>query len=242
MNSEKGILVLGATGPAGICLLRELLHRGHHAIAYVRNPGKIPLELASSPKLEVIPGELTESKKLASAISKCTAVISFLGSSGSKVDDVKLFASYYSDYIFPTMRAYSVQRIYAMGTISIRRPEDQPSALRWLAIAIFGRVYPKMLATMLEIEKVFDTKADNLEWLLFRIASIPGKSDETSWRKDREDGDTFVGWVAESGWSFSQKRAALARWLVDAVEGKADTWIGKMPAVSKLAGSKANLE
>ncbi|KAK1471763.1 hypothetical protein CTAM01_16467 [Colletotrichum tamarilloi] len=48
------ILVLGATGPAGLPLLRELLHRQHGTIAYVRNASKIPAGLASSPLLQRI--------------------------------------------------------------------------------------------------------------------------------------------------------------------------------------------
>ena len=46
------VLVLGATGLSGLCLLRELLHRNHHTIAYVRNPSKIPDGLKSNPLLE----------------------------------------------------------------------------------------------------------------------------------------------------------------------------------------------
>lgn len=47
------VLVLGATGASGICLLRELLHRKHRTIAYVRSPHKIPDDLKSNPLLEV---------------------------------------------------------------------------------------------------------------------------------------------------------------------------------------------
>jgi nucleoside-diphosphate-sugar epimerase len=47
------VLVIGATGPAGICLLRECLFRNHETVAYVRNPSKIPPELASNPLLTV---------------------------------------------------------------------------------------------------------------------------------------------------------------------------------------------
>lgn len=184
---------------------------------------------------------MIDSDKLGLAVSKCTAIVSLLGPKvDSKLDDTKLYASYYADHIFPAMRKHSVKRIYAMGTISIHRPQDKTSFIRWLAIAMFGLVYPKLVATMLEIEKTFDTKADGIEWLVFRIAGIPGASDELSWRKDRDDGDAFVGWVAERGWTMSQKRGALAKWLVNAVEGEAEEWVGKMPAVSKLSGSRWN--
>ena len=47
------VLVLGGTGPAGICLLRELLYRDHPTRVYARNPAKIPEDLASNPLLEV---------------------------------------------------------------------------------------------------------------------------------------------------------------------------------------------
>jgi uncharacterized protein YbjT (DUF2867 family) len=46
------VLVLGGTGPAGINLLRELLHRKHKVVAYARNPQKVPEDLASHPSLE----------------------------------------------------------------------------------------------------------------------------------------------------------------------------------------------
>jgi putative NADH-flavin reductase len=52
MAGDK-VLVLGGTGPAGICLLRELLFRKHGTIAYARNPSKIPDDLKSNPLLEV---------------------------------------------------------------------------------------------------------------------------------------------------------------------------------------------
>ncbi|KAL7755968.1 hypothetical protein ACKLNR_012961 [Fusarium oxysporum f. sp. zingiberi] len=51
MAGDK-ILVFGATGPAGIVLPRELLHRKLPALAYCRSPSKIPNDLASHPLLE----------------------------------------------------------------------------------------------------------------------------------------------------------------------------------------------
>lgn len=47
------ILVFGGTGPAGICLLRELLYRDHDVIAYARSPSKVPEDLRANPRLEV---------------------------------------------------------------------------------------------------------------------------------------------------------------------------------------------
>lgn len=47
------VLVLGGTGPAGICLIRELLHRGISTTVYARNPSKLPKEIASSRLIDV---------------------------------------------------------------------------------------------------------------------------------------------------------------------------------------------
>jgi hypothetical protein len=47
------VLVLGATGPAGINVLRELSHRKRSTIAYARNPSKIPEDLISNKYIEV---------------------------------------------------------------------------------------------------------------------------------------------------------------------------------------------
>lgn len=47
------VLVFGGTGPAGICLLRELLFRGHATILFARNPTKVPEDLRFNPQLEV---------------------------------------------------------------------------------------------------------------------------------------------------------------------------------------------
>jgi len=47
------VLVFGGTGPAGICLLRELLFRGHETVLFVRSPTKVPEDLRLNPHLEV---------------------------------------------------------------------------------------------------------------------------------------------------------------------------------------------
>lgn len=51
--SSSTVLVLGGTGPAGICLLRELLHRKHKVVVFARSPSKIPQDLTSNTLIEV---------------------------------------------------------------------------------------------------------------------------------------------------------------------------------------------
>ncbi|KAF7546952.1 hypothetical protein G7Z17_g8069 [Cylindrodendrum hubeiense] len=236
------ILVLGGTGPAGICLLRELLHRGHPTIAYARNPAKIPDDLSSNPLLQVIKGDMVDLPKLSSAIAQSSAIISMLGPNSLRMSDPRQFADFYSTGIFPLMREHSVSRILAMGTVSISDPQDKTSWIRLFLVLLVRVVAGMAYKNILNVANVFETEATGLDWTVYRIAGIPGGCDEASWRKDRTDGETFVGWVAHNGWSSRQKRAALTRWLVDAVEGGADEWIGMMPAFNLISGRFPNFQ
>ena len=130
------------------------------------------------------------------------------------------------------MRKHGVRRIIAMGTVSIQRPDDSWTFFQGMVV-LFMRLFAGALyQNMINIAALFDTEARDLDWTVFRIAQIPGESDKESWKRDR-NGALFTGWVGQKGWTSSVERAALAVWLVDAAEGKADEWIGKMPAIAR---------
>ncbi|KAJ4256139.1 hypothetical protein NW762_009215 [Fusarium torreyae] len=236
--SSSTVLVLGGTGPAGICLLRELLHRKHKVVAFARNPSKFPEDLATNPLLEIIKGELGDTQALATAVAKCNVVVSLLGPQLSdRSMDPSLLPNFYKSSLFPAMRQHGVKRVFAMGTLSIVRPEDSWSILRPTMVMLVRLIANGAYRTIISIGETFENEAKDLDWTIFRIAGIPGESDNESWARDREDGKTFVGWIGGKGHTYSQKRSALARWLVDAVEGGLQDWVRKMPAVSKLSGS-----
>ncbi|KAJ4317229.1 hypothetical protein N0V84_007448 [Fusarium piperis] len=237
MSGSK-VLVLGGTGPAGICLLRELIHRNHEVVAFARSPKKIPEDVSSSPLIEIVEGQLDDTKALSTAVSKSYVVVSLLGPTISSMSaDPAILADFYRHTLFPSMRQHGVKRVYVMGTVSIVRPEDSRSFLRNALVALVRLAGGGAYRTIINISEAFEVDAKDLDWTIYRIASIPGQSDYESWKRDREGGKAFVGWVGETGWSMIQKRGALARWLVDAVESGLTDWIGKMPAVSRLAGS-----
>ncbi|KAK6608110.1 NmrA family protein [Botrytis cinerea] len=213
MAGDK-ILVLGGTGPAGICVLRELVFRKHSIVVYARNPSKIPSDLATNSLIEIIKGDLLDQEALALAVAPS-------------------YSSFY-ELLFPIMRANNVRRVFAMGTLSIRRPEDKFSVIQYLVRGLMPILASAAYQTVMNIAATFDklTSREEIDWTVFRIAGIPGGDDEASWKADREGGRDFVGAVGGKGWAMNQKRGALARWLVDAAEGKADEWICRMPAVA----------
>ncbi|KAL3430024.1 mediator complex subunit 27-domain-containing protein [Aspergillus tetrazonus] len=232
-------LVLGGTGPAGICLLRELVYRQHETIVYARNPSKIDDDLQSNEFLEIIKGEFVEDDlpTLSAAIARTKVVISLLGPNIIRMSNPTLFADIYKTLVFPLMREHGVRRIFAMGTPSISRPEDSWTLFTAVVIPIIRIFAHSAYANVRAIGDAFEQHADGLDWTVFRIAAIPGNHDEESWRTDREDADVFVGWVGEKGWTPSQKRGALARWLVDAAEGGADEWSSSSPSTSSTSNA-----
>ncbi|KAF1357580.1 hypothetical protein EJ07DRAFT_167496 [Lizonia empirigonia] len=125
------ILALGGTGPAGICLLRELLHRNHTVVAYARSPSKIPTDLSSNPHLSVVKGEMNDLNTFSTAINSCSTIISHLG---AQITDTHIAPSMYADIyrktVVPAMRNHGVKRIFLMGTMAIQRPEEEDSAWR----------------------------------------------------------------------------------------------------------------
>jgi hypothetical protein len=94
------------------------------------------------------------------------------------------------------MREHGVRRIFAMSTISRWQPDDSFSALRWLLVSLVYVVAHGAWKTVRGIARTFEEQGEGVDWTVYRIAGIPGGSDEKSWREDREDGMAFEG----GGW------------------------------------------
>ncbi|KAI1077460.1 NAD(P)-binding protein [Whalleya microplaca] len=229
MAGDK-ILVLGATGPAGICLLRELIFWKHKTIAYARNPSKIPEDLVTSPFLEVVKGEMDDVTTLASAVARCNMILSLLGPNEMRPKVPIPYAGYYSK-LFPIMREHGVKRIMAMSTCSADQSQDGFSLLVWLMVLSIRYIAPAAYQAMRSIARVFREEAQDLDWTVYRLAMIPGGHDEQSWKRDRESA-VHAGYIGDGRWTYWTRRGAVARWLVDCAEEGQGEWIGKLPAIS----------
>ncbi|KAL6912524.1 hypothetical protein FSST1_010284 [Fusarium sambucinum] len=232
MAGDK-ILVFGATGPAGILLLRELLHRKLSVLAYCRTPSKIPEDISNDPLLEVVKGDMTQRDAISRAISKSRAIISLLGPSTAKPSSTTEFADYYS-LIVSLMKEHQVSRILALGTTSIYQPDDQSSITRALTCNLIkvmvNTAYHNILAIQQYFEKLNDTSMD---WTIFRLGWLGGTSDKSAWLADREKGKAFAGPVAAPGYTSGINRSLLARWLADVATTEPAIWVRQTPAVSK---------
>ncbi|KAH8155989.1 hypothetical protein CIB48_g12257, partial [Xylaria polymorpha] len=190
----------------------------------------------------IIEGEMNDMEALSNAVAKCSAIISLLGPKiNDRMESPTLFADIYKNNIFPLMRKHNIRRILAMGTLSIQRPEDSWTLFQPMVVFFVRLMASGVYRNIINVAAAFEHDATDLDWTVFRIAQIPGDSDEGSWKNDREEdgGEPFVGWIGEKGWTTHVKRAVLTRWLADAADGKADAadgkadaWVGKMPAIS----------
>lgn len=144
---------------------------------------------------------------LSTAIAQTSIIISLLGPQATNRNiSPTFFADIYKDTIFPSMRHHGARRILAMGRLSIQRPEDHFAMFRIMTVLFMRSVAGALYRNVLNIAEMFDREAAGLDWTVFQITRIPGESDEVSWRRDREDGEAFVGWVGKDGWMSSQSR------------------------------------
>lgn len=148
-----------------------------------------------------------------------------------------MYSGFYKDAVFPMMRQHGIRRIFAMGTRTLKQPEDRWSLMQTMVTTLMPYLANGPYQKIIGVKNVFEHDAGDLDWTVFRIASIPGEADEASWEKNRDIGKLFTGYVGETGWTATVDRALLARWLCDAAESGAVEWVRKWPAVSRLAGS-----
>ncbi|KAH8664529.1 hypothetical protein BX600DRAFT_498301 [Xylariales sp. PMI_506] len=233
-GTERKILILGATGPSGICLLREMLYRSHAVITYVRNPSKIPVDISLNPLLEIVKGEMDDMSALSAVIARSSLVMSLLGPPGLK--NHPPCALWYSN-VLNLMRENGVKRIWGTCASTCNQPGDQGNMTGSALIFIARTFFPELWTTARSVEQAFVKDGDGLEWTVFRVGRLQGSSDKETWKKDRNS-EMFEGGYGQKGWTTSTNRSGLAHWLVDCVETEQDKWVGKMPSVSDLAGAK----
>jgi len=183
----KRILILGATGPTGLAVVREALARGYIAVAYVRTPSKIPAELAANKRLkvyvyaqslcelniaylrltQVVQGELSSVADLSAALKEVDSVVSLLGPNKLRHPPSHHLSLYYPR-IFDAMREAGVHRISALSTVSLKDPADKFSWARFLLVLLVRIISPGGKNDFVEIGDQFDKHANGLDWVLFR--------------------------------------------------------------------------
>ena len=115
------ILLLGATGRVGSCILNHALEAGHHVNALVRNTDKIERQ---DEKLGIILGSVLNAESIRESIEEADLVISALGTDGGTTLSESM------PLIIKAMQEEGVGRIITIGTAGILESRTEPGKLR----------------------------------------------------------------------------------------------------------------
>jgi putative NADH-flavin reductase len=208
------VLVLGATGGTGRCVVDVALARGWRVTALVRDPARLPV---AHPDLRVVVGQVTDPAAVAAALPGHDAVVSALGQQRGSPDDLLRRAM---DVVIPAMRAAGVRRLVAVSGAAVKFPGDAPTPLlERLVVPLIRTFVPRWVD---DTRGYADRVADSgLDWVLVRPTALTnGRGGRPVLARD----------TLSYGPLASIDRADLAAFVVDALT--ADTWLRRTPMLT----------
>jgi len=218
-------LILGATGPVGILLTRQVLHQYPDScslVLFVRSPEKIPADLAANPAIVIIQGQLHDHEILSNAMAAVDVVLSALGPSVKKgpfhPSDTPLARGYST--IIELMHQHAIKRLICLGTASITDPHDKFSisfAILVNGVAVFARnAYRDMVA----IGDNVRTLGADLDWTIVRVPVLT----------QQEVTDVIAGYVGDGKTNTFLARSGFASFVVGEIESR--EWVKAAPLIS----------
>lgn len=218
------ILILGATGAAGILLIRQALKQypSCTVVLYVRSPEKVPDELKANSAVVIIEGQLNDKDALSKAAEAVDVVLSALGPTVKRgpfhPSNTPLAHAYLG--LIEIMHQRHIKRLISLGTASITDPADKYS-LAFSAmvngVALFARnAYNDIVA----IGNNVRSQGADLEWTIVRVPILTNSESE----------DVIAGYVGDGKTGTLLSRAGFAAFAVGEIERK--EWVKKAPLIS----------
>jgi uncharacterized protein YbjT (DUF2867 family) len=208
------VLVLGATGRTGRCVVDEALARGKRVTAYVRSPSKVETK---HDRLAVVKGEVTDTAALTLALAGHDAVISTLGQQRGSPPTLMRDAM---AALVPAMKAAGARRLIALSGSGVKWPGDgPPPLLERLMVPVLGLVLPALIEDTRGYADA--VAATDLDWIVarpMRLTNGPGG------RPIRAEATLAYGL------GNSIDRRDVARFLVDQLDS--DTWLRMTPMIT----------
>ncbi|TFK30723.1 NAD-P-binding protein [Coprinopsis marcescibilis] len=213
------LLVLGATGPCGILLIREALEKYPEStiVVYARSPEKLPEDLAGHKSLFIVKGLLTDAEAFSNALDGVDAVVSALGPS-TLFKTVSLTECY--EVVVDCMKKKNVNRIVLLGTASIADPNDTFSFKYKALIATVAALAYPFYTEIVGFGETIRTKADELDWTIVRVPILT----------NNESKDVVAGYVGDARVGITLTRRAFAAFVLQEVEER--RWVKKRPMIS----------
>jgi putative NADH-flavin reductase len=202
------IAVFGASGKVGQAVTAEALGRGHSVNAFIHRTN--PFD--EKDDLHLFRGNIHDPAAVALILTESDAVISVLGSWGTKTKDILQTGM---QRIIPAMHAEGISRIATLTGNLALRPSDIVGAKDGLAHRLASIPFSKILEDAEAHMRLLEESG--LEWTTIRASRITANGN-----------NTYELVLSPISWAFVP-RAAVANCLVDLVERH--DFIGQAPFI-----------
>lgn len=163
------ITVFGASGRVGQLVVARLLDEGHSVTAFVHR--KNPFE---GQNLTVVQGEINDATAVSQALRGADAVISTLGSWGTKNKNILATGM---QTIIPVMEEQGMTRIITLTGSDAWWSQDKITIINRLSHKILSLIAPKILAD--SEDHLRQLEASSLQWTTVRSPTMTNKKNDT---------------------------------------------------------------
>lgn len=184
------ITVLGATGKTGSEVVKQALEAGYTVNVLVRRPDS----LTSHAKLNVIVGDATDAKDVATASKDTDVIVSALGAMGGSLMTDAVTA------IISASEVTGVKRFILMSSFAVRK-EQLSSGMKFLVGMAMGKIVQDKSASEELLRK------SDLDWTIVYAARL---TDDAKGAKVRVLGSTET-----IGMKNNIARADVAAWMLE---------------------------
>jgi len=209
------VLILGATGAAGVLLIQEALDASHTVVVYARSPEKLSEEIRDDPRVTISKGELDDESALSAAMQDVDAILSALGPSVSRGPlhpSGEPLAHAYS-LVIKLMKIHGVKRLLALGTPSITDTHDKFSLKMSVIVAGVRTLAHTAWKDVVAIGETIRKEGDALDWTIVRVPILSDSSDKKFVVGYVGDGKTGV-WLTRAGFAaFTVQELARNEWV-----------------------------
>lgn len=168
------ILILGATGRVGSCILKLALNENHHVTALVRDADKVQMK---DRNLTIIEGNVLTKSDIFGAIAGMDIVISALGTDGSTTLSESM------PFIIKEMGNEGIKRIITIGTGGILNSRTEAGILRYQS----NDSKRKTTRAAKEHHKIYDLlENSDLDWTIVCPTYLPDGEHTSEYRIARD--------------------------------------------------------
>ncbi|MBS1811695.1 MAG: SDR family oxidoreductase [Acidobacteria bacterium] len=205
------LLIFGATGGTGRCLLEQAMAEGHRVTAFTRRPEKVTPQSAN---LTVVQGDILNYDSVAAAMPGHDAVLSALGVYLFKKNTV---LSDGTRNLIRAMEAHGVKRFVCESALGISDSRDQ------LGLWVEFIMYPLLLRHFFpdKERQELAIRQSNLNWIIVRPARLTNGKGTGQYRHGFGPHEKINGMIS---------RADVADFMLKQLTD--DTYLRKTPGLS----------